>query len=102
MPIPAPPSIRSSAKIFGIPIGELGLFASLLIAVALGFMSFFAVTFLSIFGLMIYNGATHHHVGLDASYKYIALPTGLLILALSLVVLVGFWLRNRLTGHRDA
>ncbi len=99
---PAAPALRSSARLFGIPFGDLGLFANLLIAFALGFMTFFGVTFVSIFGLMIFNAATHHHIGLDASYKYIALPAGLLVLVASLVVLVGFWLRNRLTGHRDA
>lgn len=86
-------------RIFGIPAGDFGLFASTLIAVSLGFIAFFGVTFFSIFGLMIYNGAGHHHVTLDASYKYIGLPAGILVLGLSFVTLLGIWLRRKLTGH---
>lgn len=87
-----------TTRIFGIPAGDFGLFASTLIAVALGFIAFFGVTFLSIFGLMIYNGAGHR-VTLDASYKYIGLPAGILVLVLSYALLLGIWLRRKLTGR---
>jgi len=88
-----------TTRIFGIPAGDFGLFASTLIAVALGFIAFFAVTFLSIFGLMIYNGAGHHRVTLDTSYKLIGLPAGVLVLVVSYALLLGIWLRRRLTGR---
>ncbi len=96
-PIASP---RPSATLFGIPIGDFGLFASMLMATALGFMTFFGVTFLSIFGILIYNGITHHHVTLDASYKYIALPAGVIVLVVSMLVLLGLWVRNKLSGMR--
>jgi hypothetical protein len=86
-------------RIFGIPVGDFGLFASTLIAVALGFIAFFGVTFLSIFGVMIYNGAGGHHVTLDASYKYLGLPAGIVVLVLSLAALLGIWLRRKVTGR---
>lgn len=101
MSLPVSTAAQSAAKLFGIPVGDLGFFANILISVALGFITFFVVTFLSIFGLMLYNGIAHHAVGLDAGYKYIAFPAGLLVLLASLVTLVGFWLRNRLAGHRQ-
>jgi TRAP-type C4-dicarboxylate transport system permease small subunit len=88
----------SGPRLFGIPYGDFGLFASVLIAAALGFMTFFAVTFVSIFGILIYNGVTHHAVDLSASYKYIALPAGSLVLVVALSVLGSVWLRRRLTG----
>jgi hypothetical protein len=88
-----------TTRIFGIRAGDFGLFASTLIAVALGFIAFFGVTFLSIFGLMIYNGAGHHHVTLDVSYKYIGLPAGILVLVAAYTLLLGIWLRRRLTGR---
>ncbi len=94
-----PRTQHRSTRILGIPAGDFGLFASTLISVALGFIAFFGVTFLSIFGLMIYNGAGHHHVTLDASYKFIGLPAGILVLGLSYVTLLGIWLRRKLTGR---
>ena len=89
----------STTRIFGMRAGDFGLFASTLIAVALGFITFFGVTFLSIFGLLIYNGVGHHHVTLDTSYKMIALPVGIAMLVISYVVLLGIWLRRKLTGR---
>jgi hypothetical protein len=95
---PAPHS-RGDIQIWGVPIGGLGLFSSALIAVALGFITFFGVTFLSIFGLMIYNHGGGHHVTLDTSYKFIGLPAGIFVLIVSSAVLLGIWLRRKLTSH---
>ncbi len=89
----------NTTRIFGIRAGDFGLFASTLIAVALGFITFFGVTFLSIFGLLIYNGAGHHHVTLDTSYKFIALPAGIFVLIVSFAGLLAIWLRRKLTGR---
>jgi hypothetical protein len=88
-----------TTQICGIPLGDFGLFASTLIALALGFIAFFGVTFLSIFGLMIYNRAGGHHVTLDTSYKFIALPAGIFVLIVSLAGLLAIWLRRRLSAH---
>ncbi len=97
-PLPHRDNSRGNTYICGVPIGDFGLFASTLIAVALGFITFFGVTFLSIFGLMIYNLAGHH-VTLDTSYKFIALPAGIFVLIVSLAVLLGIWLRRKLTSR---
>jgi hypothetical protein len=90
---------RNGFRLWGVPVGDFGLFASMLIAVALGFMAFFGVTFLSIFGLMIYNRAGGHHVPLDMSYKFIALPAGIFVLIVSLAALFAIWLRRKVTGR---
>jgi hypothetical protein len=102
-PAPRPGSRGNTApgslRIWGVPVGDLGLFASILIAIALGFITFFGVTFLSIFGLMIYNRAGGHHVTLDTGYKFIALPAGIFMLIVSLAVLLGIWLHRKLSTH---
>jgi hypothetical protein len=90
---------RGGITVCGVPIGGFGFFASILIALALGFIAFFGTTFLSIFGLMIYNRAGGHHVTLDTGYKFIALPAGIFVLIISLAILLGIWLRRKLTGH---
>ncbi|HEX6771585.1 MAG TPA: hypothetical protein VF126_06140 [Acidobacteriaceae bacterium] len=86
-------------RIFGFPVGDFGFFANTLISFALGFMAFFGVTFLSIFGLMIYNRAGGHHVTLDTSYKFIALPAGIFVLIVSFAALFILWLRRKLASH---
>jgi hypothetical protein len=86
-------------RICGVPVGDFGIFSSTLIALALGFITFFGVTFLSIFGLMIYNHAGGHHVTLDTSYKFIALPAGTFVLIVSFAGLLIIWLRRKLTGR---
>lgn len=86
-------------RFFGIPYGDFGLFASLLLSLALGFMTFFGVTFLSIFAILIYNGVTHSAIDLSHGYKYVAFPAGLVVLAGSLVILGTVWLRRRLLGR---
>jgi hypothetical protein len=98
-PLPNPGDARGTLRVCGIPVGDFGFFASTLIAIALGFITFFGVTFLSIFGQMIYNRAGGHHVTLDTAYKFIALPAGIFMLIVSLAVLLGIWLYRKLTAH---
>lgn len=94
---PAPPP--SPARLFGIPLGDLGFFSSLLMAFAFGFLVFFASCFLAIFALLIYNTAGHHTVDMADSYRYIAFPCGLVALAFALVTLLTFWARRKLAGR---
>jgi hypothetical protein len=89
---------QAPGRTFGIPLGDLGLFSSLLMAVAFGFLVFFAVCFVSILGLLFYNSAGHH-VNMADSYRYIAFPSGLVALAVALVVLLGLWARRKISGR---
>lgn len=86
-------------RILGIPLGELGLFSSLLMATAFGFLVFFATCFVSILGLLFYTQSGHHAVNMADSYRYVALPAGLVALGLALVVLLGLWLRRKISGR---
>jgi hypothetical protein len=96
---PAPRSGAGTGKVFGVPLGDLGLFSSLLIAFAFGFLVFFATCFVAIFSLLFYNEAGHHSINMADSYRYVAFPAGAAALALALVVLLGFWVRRKLSGH---
>jgi hypothetical protein len=91
-------SARTSGAgyLFGIPLGDLGWFASLLMSFALGFAAFFAATFFAIFGVLIYNTAAHHAVDFALTYKRVGLPVGLLVLVIALGYLGTLWVRRQL------
>ena len=91
-------STRTSASgyLFGVPLGDLGWFASLLMSFALGFAAFFAATFFAIFGVLIYNTTTHHAVDFALTYKRVGLPVGLLVLVMALGYLGTLWVRRQL------
>lgn len=89
----------SDGKVFGLPLGNFGLFASLLIAFSSGFLSFFLTTFFAIFGILFYNTAGHHSVDFAIAYKLIALPIGLAVLAVSLLFFGFLWIRRKFAGN---
>src|SRR5258708_15926168 len=66
---PISPRTPGSGYLFGIPLGDLGWFTSLLMSFALGFAAFFAATFFAIFGFLIYNTATHHALDFALTYR---------------------------------
>ena len=81
------------------PIGDFGLFASLLISLASGFLAFFLTTFVGIVSILFYNTIGHHSVDFALSYKVFALPVGIAVLAVALVVLGFLWLRRKFAGR---
>lgn len=85
-------------KLFGLELGDFGLFASVLLSLSMGFITFFAVCFLAIFGILFYNGAGHH-VNFADSYLYFGLPVGLGVLAISFALLIGLWIRRKISGN---
>jgi hypothetical protein len=88
---------QAGGRFFGVPLGDLGLFTSILMAFTVGFLSFFLFTFLAIVGLMIYNGMGHQ-VDLADSYKYISFPAACVVLVASLIFFGTLWLRRKLSG----
>ena len=90
------PRTFGSGYLFGVPLGDLGWFTSLLMSFALGFAAFFAATFCAIFSVLIYNTATHHAVDFALTYKRVGLPVGLLVLAAALGYLGTMWVRRQL------
>jgi hypothetical protein len=90
------PRTIGSGYLFGVPLGDLGFFTSLLMSFAVGFAGFFAATFCAILGVLFYNTATHHAVDFALTYKWIGLPVGLLVLVVALSYLGTLWVRRHL------
>ncbi len=80
--------------LFGVPVGDLGWFASLLMGTATGFAAFFAATFAGIVCILVYNSATHRNVDYSYSYLRVGLPVGLLVLVIALGYLGMLWVRR--------
>ena len=89
---------QAGGTVFGIPLGDLGFFTSVLMAFTVGFLSFFLFTFLAIVGVMIYNGMGHQ-VDYAASYKYISFPAACVVLVASLIFFATLWLRRKTSGR---
>jgi hypothetical protein len=86
------------ARLLGIPLGDFGLFSALLLALASGFLAFFASCFLSILALLFWNIIGRNHVNYADSYRYIGFPLGLAVLTCGLVFFTSVWLRRRFSG----
>jgi hypothetical protein len=85
---------RAQGSFFGIPLGDLGLGTSILMAFTVGFLSFFLFCFLGIVGIAIYNGMGHQ-VDFADSYKYISLPASCVVLTASLIFFGTLWVRRK-------
>ena len=84
--------------LFGVPVNDFGLFASVLIGVAVGMAAFFAATFCGIAFILFWN-AGGHRVALDyaASYRRVGLPVGVAMMAASLGYLGMLWVRRKIS-----
>lgn len=92
---------RRPGTLFGVPLGDLGWFQSLLMGLATGFIAFFLATFASIIGLLFYSGTTHHAVDFAMAYKRIGLPVGLVAGIAALSYLGYLWMHRVLTRGRN-
>jgi hypothetical protein len=91
---PAAPRTFANGYLFGVPFGNLGWFASLLMAVASGFMAFFASTFCAIVFILIHNSAAPRQIDFALSYRRVGLPIGLIVMAVAFCTLGTLWLRR--------
>jgi hypothetical protein len=87
---------RSRATFFGVPIGELGWFSSLLMGTAAGFAAFFAATFCGIITILLLNSMVHRNIDFALSYRLVGLPVGVLVLAAAWSYLGTLWVRRQL------
>jgi len=83
--------------LFGIPLGELGWFQSILMATAAGFFCFFFSCFCAIVVMLAMRFAGHD-IDFAKSYRDIAFPIGVAALAISYLYLGQLWVRRKL--HR--
>lgn len=87
------------ARLLGIPLGDFGFFSAILLSLAAGFLTFFASCFLAIVSLLVWNTATHQAINYADSYRYIAFPAGLLVMAAGFFFFTGTWLRRKFRGE---
>ena len=85
---------RRDGTLFGIPLGDLGWFQSLLMGLASGFTAFFLATFLAIVGFGVYAAFTHHAVDFALTYRRVGFPIGLAVGAAALTFLGFQWVRR--------
>lgn len=85
---------RREGTLFGIPLGDLGWFQSLLMGLAAGFTAFFLATFAAIIGFALYTGITHHPVDFAMTYKRVGFPIGLFVGIAALGFLGIQWIRR--------
>jgi len=91
---------QAGARFLGFPLEGFGLFTSLLLSFAAAFFTFFAVLFLAIMSLLVWNQILGHHVSYTVTYRYIALPAGLVMLAVALPLFGTLWVRAKLKKLR--
>lgn len=89
---------EAKANLFGVPLGDLGWFASVLMGAAIGFSAFFAATFVGIVGITIYNSTAHQNVDLALSYQRGGLIVGVITLLVAWGYLGTLWVK-RITRH---
>ncbi len=93
---------RRDGELFGIPLGDLGWFQSLLMGVATGMAAFFLTTFVAIMSLLVYMMATGKHPDFAAAYRMAGFPVGVVVMALALFFLGVQWARRMARKSRKA
>jgi len=93
---------RRDGVLFGIPLGDLGWFASLLMGVATGMAAFFLTTFCAIVAMLVYMSVTHRPVDFAQTYKLAGFPVGVTVMALALGYLGVQWSRRMIRKSRRA
>ncbi|MGA2351752.1 MAG: hypothetical protein ABSF70_15060 [Terracidiphilus sp.] len=86
----------AAAGLPGIPLKGFGLLASLLLAFAAAFFTFFASTCVAIFALLGWNLLGHHAVSYADSYRYVGFPAGVVVLVVALPVFGVLWVRGKM------
>ena len=91
---------RREGELFGIPLGDLGWFQSLLMGVATGMAAFFLSTFVAIFALLFYRMATGRNPDFTDTYRLVGVPVGVVVMALALGFLGVQWTRRMVRKMR--
>ena len=92
----AGPRTFARGYLFGIPVRDLGLFATLLIGLASGFLAFFVATFVGIVALLVRDAAGPGGVDFTLAYRRIGLPVGAVVGVFALGYLGMLWARRQL------
>jgi hypothetical protein len=92
---------RREGVLFGIPLGDLGWFSSLLMGIATGFAAFFASTFCAIITLLVYRIASGHNPDFAIAYRDIGFPIGVVVLLFALGYLSMLYARRMVRRRRE-
>jgi hypothetical protein len=87
---------KPSGRFLGFPLEGFGFFTSLLLAASSGFFTFFLVTAISIFALLIWNQMLHHTVNYADAYLFAGFPAAVVVWAVALAVFGSLWVRAKL------
>jgi hypothetical protein len=90
----SPTAATRNNNLFGVPLGNMGWFASLLMSVAAGFMAFFASTFVAIVFILFAMTAAHRTMDFTISYRLVGLPIGLTVMAAALIYMGTLWCKR--------
>ncbi len=80
-------------RLFGAPVGDFGVFQTVLLTAAAGFVSFFASTFLAIMTLLVVM-STGRKVDFSLAYRWVGLPVGIVMM-----LAAGIFLGSALVGR---
>lgn len=83
----------ANGYLFGAPVKDLGILATVIMGFATGMAAFFLATFVGIASILFYNAAGHKADYTNA-YKFVGLPFGLAVLAFALAYLGTFWVKR--------
>jgi len=89
----------ANGYLFGVPVRDLGWFASILMGLATGMAAFFAATFLGIMGILIWN-MMGHTADFAWSYRRFGFWVGLFVMLAALGYLGVQWFRRQLRRSR--
>ena len=89
---------RRGGTFLGFPLEGFGFFISLLLAMASGFFTFFLVTTLAIFSLLIWNQGMHHTVNYADSYRWVGFPAAVVVWIVAFGVFGTLWIRAKITA----
>ena len=91
---------RREGTLFGLPLGDLGWFQTLLMGLATGFTAFFLSTFVAIVVLLFDTAITHHTPDFAIAYRRIGFPIGAGVGVLALSFLGFQWVRRMVRKNR--
>jgi hypothetical protein len=93
------PRTVANGYLFGVPVRDLGWFASILMGLATGMAAFFGATFLGIMGILIWN-SMGHTADYAWSYRRFGFWAGLAVMLLALGYLAMQWTKRQVRLNR--